>query len=91
MSSDRKNRWTDTTPEQRSAAMTEVAAAHRRAALDRQIDRLADSAAVLTDEQRAKLARLLDSPMTKKNALALTDAISQHYDTGPDEPESGAV
>jgi hypothetical protein len=59
MSEDRRtDRWTNTTPEQRRAAMAEVTAACRRAALDRQIDRLADSAAVLTEEQRAKLARL---------------------------------
>ncbi len=61
MSSDRRtDRWTDTTPEERSAAMAEVTAAHRRAALDRQIDRLVDSAAPLTPEQKAKLAVLLD-------------------------------
>jgi hypothetical protein len=57
----RKNRWTDTTPEQRSATMAQVTAAHVSAALDRKIDELADSAAPLTEQQRERLRALLDS------------------------------
>jgi hypothetical protein len=61
MPADRRiDRWTDTTAAERRAQMAEVTAAKRRAALDRQIDRLADSAAVLTEQQKAKLAQLLN-------------------------------
>jgi hypothetical protein len=57
----RKTRWDGTTPEERRAATAAATAARRRDALDRQIDRLVASAAPLTEEQKAKLAVLLDS------------------------------
>jgi hypothetical protein len=56
----RKGRWEGTTPEQRRAATAAATAARRRDALDRRITELADSAALLTEEQRARLAQLLN-------------------------------
>lgn len=64
----RKDRWSDTTPEQRSAAMTEVADAHRRAAFDRHVDRLIATAPPLTEAQREKLRVLLDNSQPESGA-----------------------
>ena len=58
----RKSRWDGTTPEERRAATAAATAARRRDALDRRITELADSAALLTEEQRARLAQLLSQP-----------------------------
>jgi plasmid maintenance system antidote protein VapI len=57
----RKTRWANTTPEQRRAITAKATAARIREGNDRRIAELIASAPPLTEEQRARLARLLDS------------------------------
>jgi hypothetical protein len=62
MPADRRNdRWTGTTAAERRAQMAEVTAAKTRAAIDRRIDELIAKAPPLTEQQRERLAALLDS------------------------------